>query len=85
MKKIFSILIIAFIVANFLVAKSTWKADPMHSKLTFTVIHLGSSDIFGLSPSFEGAITTSQPASRDTAFELSTDVAYSNTEVKNEK
>ena len=81
MKKIFSILIIAFIVINSF-AQSTWKADPMHSKLTFTVIHLGISDIFGLFQKFDVTVTALQPDFSDGVFELSTDVASINTEVK---
>ncbi len=82
MKKVFSILISALITINSLVAQSTWKADPMHSKLTFTVTHMGISDIFGLFQKFDVTATASQPDFSDAVFELSTDMASINTEVK---
>jgi len=82
MKKLFSVLIILF-SANFLFGQtSTWKDDPMHSKLTFTVVHRGFSDIFGLFQKFDATITTSKPDFSDAVFTLSADVSSVNTEVK---
>jgi len=83
MKKLFSILIIVFISVNFSFAQtSTWKDDPMHSKLTFTVVHRGFSDIFGLFQKFDATITASKPDFSDAVFTLSADVSSVNTEVK---
>ena len=82
MKKLFSLLLILF-SAHFLFAQtSTWKDDPMHSKLTFTVVHRGFSDIFGLFQKFDATITASKPDFSDAMFTLSADVASVNTEVK---
>lgn len=82
MKKSFCFLIIFFSV-NFLFAQTTtWKDDPMHSKLTFTVVHRGFSDILGLFQKFDATVTTSRPDFSDAMFTLSTDVASINTEVK---
>ncbi len=82
MKKIlFSFLIL--LAANFSYGqKTTWKDDPMHSKLTFTVVHRGFSDIFGLFEKFNATITTTKPDFSDAAFTLSVDVSSINTEVK---
>jgi len=83
MKKLFSILIIVFISVNFSFAQtSTWKDDPMHSKLTFTVVHRGFSDIFGLFQKFDATITSSKADFSDAVFTLSVDAASVNTEVK---
>ncbi len=82
MKKLYSILIIAIISVNYLFSQTTWKADPMHSKLTFTVTHLSISDIFGLFQKFDATVISSQPDFSDAVFELSADVASVNTEVK---
>ena len=83
MKKLFSILIIALISVNFSFGQtSTWKDDPMHSKLTFTVVHRGFSDIFGLFQKFDATITSSKPDFSDAVFTLSADVSSVNTEVK---
>ena len=82
MKKLFSVLIILF-SANFLLGQTaTWKDDPMHSKLTFTVVHRGFSDIFGLFQKFDATITSSKPDFSDAVFTLLADVASVNTEVK---
>jgi polyisoprenoid-binding protein YceI len=82
MKKLFSVLIILFSI-NFLFAQtSTWKDDPMHSKLTFTVVHRGFSDIFGLFQKFDASVTSSKPDFSDAIFDLSVDVSSINTEVK---
>lgn len=81
MKKLFSILAIAFISTT-LFAQNTWKVDPMHSRLTFTVTHLGISDVAGLFKTFDVTAVASQPDFSDAVFELSADVASINTEVQ---
>jgi polyisoprenoid-binding protein YceI len=82
MKKIFYILAI-LVSANFSFAQvTTWKDDPLHSKLTFTVTHKGFSSIFGLFQKFEATVTSSKNDFGDAVFTLSVDVASINTEVK---
>jgi polyisoprenoid-binding protein YceI len=81
MKKIFSFLVIVLFSAT-LVAQTTWKADPMHSKLSFSVTHLGISDIDGLFTTFDLSVTTNQADFSDAVFDLSVDVASINTEVE---
>lgn len=82
MKKIFFISVI-LVAANFSFAQTTtWKDDPWHSKLTFTVTHKGFSSIFGLFQKFEAVIISSKPDFSDAVFTLSVDVASINTEVK---
>jgi len=61
---------------------TTWKPDPWHSKLTFSVVHQGFSSILGLFEKFDGTITTSKSDFSDAAFSLTVDVASINTEVK---
>lgn len=81
MKKLISALVILLYI-NFSYAQTTWKDDPWHSKLTFTVTHQGFSSVFGLFQKFEVTIITSKPDFSDAAFTLSVDVASVNTEVK---
>ncbi len=81
MKKLFS-LAVAVLLSISLVAQTTWKADPMHSKLTFTVTHLGISDVAGLFKTFDVTAVANQPDFSDAVFELSVDVASINTEVQ---
>ena len=81
MKKIATI-ITTLCLCTFLFAQTTWKADPMHSKLTFSTVHNGISDIVGLFKTFEITATTTKTDFSDAVFELSTDVASINTEVE---
>ena len=82
MKKLIFFFIFAFSLFDFSYAQTSWKDDPMHSKLTFTVVHKGFSDIFGLFQKFDVTVTASKPDFSDAVFTLSVDVASINTEVK---
>ena len=81
MKKIFSVLAIVLFSAS-LVAQTTWKADPMHSKLAFSVTHLGISDIDGLFKTFDLSVSTNKADFSDAVFDLSVDVASIDTAVE---
>jgi polyisoprenoid-binding protein YceI len=82
MKKLIFYIICAFTSFNFSFAQTGWKDDPLHSKLTFTVVHKGFSDIFGLFQKFDVTVTASKPDFSDAVFVLSVEVASVNTEVK---
>jgi polyisoprenoid-binding protein YceI len=81
MKKLFSLLIVAFLSAS-LFAQTKWNADPMHSKLTFSVTHMGISDVDGLFNKFQASATTNKADFSDAVFELSVDVPSINTQVE---
>ena len=80
MKKLFSF-VLAALLSTTLFAQSTWKADPMHSKLTFSVTHMGIADIAGLFKTFSATAVASKADFSDAVFELSTELASINTEV----
>ncbi len=82
MKKILSFLLFTFLVNVAVIGQTVWKADPMHSKLTFTVTHFGINDIFGLFQKFEVTATAKKPDFSDAVFDLTADAASINTEVK---
>ncbi len=82
MKKLIFVLLFAFGLFHFSFAQTGWKDDPMHSKLTFTVVHKGFSDIFGLFQKFDVTVTASKPDFSDAVFVLSVDMSSVNTEVK---
>jgi len=82
MKKILCFLIFSFLLNMAVTAQTVSKADPLHSKLTFTVTHFGINDIFGLFQKFEASATSSKPDFSDAVFDLSADVSSINTEVK---
>ncbi|TDE28797.1 MULTISPECIES: YceI family protein [Flavobacterium] len=81
MKKITTIIATLFF-STFLLAQTTWKVDPMHSKLAFSTGHMGISDISGLFKTFEATATTSKADFSNATFELSTDLASIDTEVE---
>ena len=81
MKKLFSLLIAAFISAS-LFAQTTWNADPMHSKLTFSITHMGISDIDGLFNKFSASATTNKADFSDAVFELTVETPSINTQVE---
>lgn len=81
MKKLFSLLIVAFLSAS-VFAQTTWNADPMHSKLTFSVTHLGISSVDGLFNKFNASATTNKADFSDAVFELSVEVPSINTQVE---
>lgn len=80
MKKLFSFLIVA-LLSTTVFGQTTWNADPMHSKLTFSVTHTGISDVTGLFKKFEASAITSKADFSDAVFTLTVDVASINTEV----
>jgi polyisoprenoid-binding protein YceI len=82
MKKLLAVVMILG-SSNILWAQATsWKSDPWHSKLTFTVTHKGFSSIFGLFQKFDATVTSTKTDFSDAMFNLSVEVASVNTEVK---
>jgi len=81
MKKLLSFLVVALLSTQ-VFAQSIWKVDPLHAKLTFSITHLGISDVAGLFKKFDVTITASKADFSDAVFELSADVASINTEVE---
>lgn len=81
MKKI-TILSAALFLLFAFTTPSNWNVDNAHSKLTFTVTHLGISDVSGLFKNFDVNVSSSKPDFSDAVFNLTADVASVNTEVE---
>ena len=81
MKKLFSLLLVAFLSAS-LFAQTKWNADPMHSKLSFSIAHMGISDVDGLFNKFTASATSDKADFSDAVFELSVEVPSINTQVE---
>lgn len=81
MKKII-ILASAFLLSTAAIAQTTWKNDPMHSKLGFTVTHLMVSDVDGIFTDFTCTITAAKPDFSDATFNLTVNTASINTDVE---
>jgi len=70
------------LMSTSMVAQSTWKIDPAHSKVTFSTVHNNISDIQGLFNSFESHVTASKSDFSDAVFELTVAVESIDTEIK---
>lgn len=80
MKK--TIILCAFaLLSTVAFAQSTWKNDPMHSKLGFTITHLMVSDVDGIFKDFTCTIWASKPDFSDAKFQLTVTTASVNTDV----
>ena len=56
-------------------AQTTWKNDPMHSKLGFTITHLMVSDVDGIFKDFTCTIVAAKPDFSDAKFQLTVNTA----------
>ena len=63
-------------------AQDAWKSDKAHSQLTFSVLHMGLSDVMGLFKDFNATITSAKPDFSDAVIEMTADVASINTGVE---
>src|SRR5690606_41163632 len=83
MKKILLVSFLAVFSSLTVLAQSkTWEADKAHSRLGFTITHLGISDVSGLFKSFEASIVASKADFSDATVSLSADVNSIDTEVE---
>lgn len=81
MKKITFILsFLLFTVTAF--AQTAWKADTYHSKLGFTVTHLGIADVPGHFDKYDVTVTSSKADFSDAVVELTADVSSINTRIE---
>ncbi|MGO4876412.1 YceI family protein [Pedobacter psychrotolerans] len=73
MKKLFLFLIATSIsVASF--AQTSWKIDPMHSFVNFSVKHMGISFVDGSFKKFDGTVTAAKPDLTDAKITFTVDV-----------
>jgi polyisoprenoid-binding protein YceI len=81
MKKI--TFITSFLLLSFGVfAQNSWKADSYHSKLGFTVTHLGIADVPGNFNDYDVTITSTKPDFSDAVVELTAQVASIDTRIE---
>ncbi|WP_278552247.1 YceI family protein [Elizabethkingia bruuniana] len=80
MKKLFSILSF-FIASTFIFAQTAWKADPAHSHVAFTVVHMGISDVSGIFKTFDLAVASQAKDFSDAKVNFSVDVNSIDTNV----
>lgn len=81
MKKI-TIALSALVVLSAFAAVASWKSDKAHSRLGFSITHLGIADISGSFKNFDVTVNASKDDFSDATFELTADVASINTDVE---
>lgn len=76
-------LILSFLLLSVgAMAQTTWKADPYHSKLGFTVTHLGIADVPGHFDQYDVSITADKADFSDAVVTLTVQTASINTRVE---
>lgn len=74
-----ALMLISSMVLNAQSQKQTWKNDPAHSQLYFTVTHLGFNDISGTFDETNVITTTSKPDFSDAKIEVTVNINSINT------
>jgi polyisoprenoid-binding protein YceI len=82
MKKQIMLFLSALLLSVSAIAQTTWVEDPMHSKLGFTVTHLGIADVPGYFDDYDVTITSSKPDFSDATVELTAATKSINTQVE---
>lgn len=81
MKKLLFIAAAFVSFSAFTIIRATWKNDPAHSQLSFTVTHLGISDVTGSFSDFEVTAESSKPDFSDAVFTLTAKTTSINTRI----
>jgi polyisoprenoid-binding protein YceI len=82
MKKLFFIATAFIALTAFTLINPTWKNDPPHSQLGFTVNHLGIADVSGTFNDFTVTVNASKADFSDASFDLTAKVASIDTRVE---
>lgn len=82
MKKKITMFLSFILISAAVVAQTTWKADPYHSKLGFTVTHLGIADVPGHFGKYDVTIKSSKSDFSDAVVEMTADIASIDTRVE---
>jgi polyisoprenoid-binding protein YceI len=81
MKKLFLSLVI-LTYAALSQAQTTWKCDPSHSSISFSVGYLGISNVTGDFGKYSGTLTSSNSDFNDAKFDFTVDVSSINTGIE---
>ncbi len=82
MKKAITALVVIAALQVSAVAQTLWKGDPAHSRIAFSITHLGISEIVGAFNEFDVTIRAAKPDFSDAVFELSIETASIDTAVQ---
>jgi polyisoprenoid-binding protein YceI len=81
MKKQLMLFFSALLLSISAIGQTTWVEDPMHSKLGFTVTHLGIADVPGYFDEYDVTIVSSKSDFSDAVVELTAQTKSVNTQV----
>ncbi len=73
---------VAFVLLTAFTVATEWKSDKPHSRLGFSITHLGINDVTGSFKNFDVTVKSSKPDFSDAQFELTAEVASINTDVE---
>jgi len=82
MKNIFYFLAAFFVFSAFTSTNTLWKNDKAHSQLSFTVTHLGISDVSGYFKDFDVDIQSNKPDFSDASFKLTAKTSSIDTRIE---
>lgn len=82
MKKILLFLSMFIAFSAFTTPTATWERDQPHAQLSFTVTHMGLSDVSGTFNNFDVTVTSSKDDFSDAVFNLTADVNSIDTRVE---
>jgi len=81
-KKLTLALVLFLTLSAFTFNYFSWKNDPPHSQLTFTVSHLGIADVTGYFTDFDVSVKSEKPDFSDATFEMTAKSASIDTRVE---
>ncbi len=73
---------VAFLVFSAFTVSAQWKVDPAHSRLGFTITHLGISDVSGSFKKFDVTVNSTKPDFSDASISLTADVSTIDTDIE---
>lgn len=82
MKKVLLLVGVIFAFSAFTVLPDSWRRDPNHAQLAFTVTHMGISDVSGFFNNFDVTVSSEKKDFSDAVFELTADVNSIDTRVE---
>ena len=82
MKKLFFIAAAFVALTAFTLIDTTWKNDPPHSQLGFTISHLGIADVSGTFNDFTVTVNATKADFSDASFDLTAKIASIDTRVE---
>lgn len=74
--------VLAFVIFSAFTVASAWKSDKAHSRLGFTITHLGISDVTGSFKNFDVTVNATKADFSDATFELTADVNSIDTDIE---